>query len=76
MVKFGQQPNKPQPFFVDKWCARNIRKVSDCHLCIHFNECMAQNGSVAPAAIEHKLAKKNVKVNPFDDVNVVEGEED
>ena len=77
MEKSGQQPNKPQPYFIDKWCARHIRKVVDCHLCLHFNECRSQRASVAPAAIEHKVSKSKVKTyDYFDDVNVVEGEDD
>ena len=77
MAKFGQQQNKPEAFFVDRWCARRIRKVADCHLCLHFHECRAQDASVAPAAIEHRENQKRAKDRSWlNDVNVIEEEED
>ncbi len=46
--------NQIDSFFIDKWCAKNVRKVSFCSECIHYEECKKKGGSVSPRAIEHK----------------------
>ena len=63
MVKNGQPLNKKDydPFFIDKWCARTIRKVRWCAECLHYYECKQKGASVAPSAIAHALNKKKSK---------------
>ena len=51
MAKNGQQSN--ELYFVDKWCAKNIRKVKSCKECMHCEECTKAGHSLAPSAIEH-----------------------
>lgn len=49
------------PFFVDKWCAKHIRKVSFCEECLHHAECLEKGHSVAPSAIERKERESKAK---------------
>lgn len=42
------------PFFVDRWCAKNVRKVSFCQECLHYAECLKAGKSLSPAAQRHK----------------------
>lgn len=53
------------PFFIDKWCAKNVRKVSFCSECMHYQECLEAGHSLSPRAMEHNLANK--KMIDFDE---------
>ena len=46
-----------QAFFIDKWCAKHVRKVSFCSECLHYRKCLEKTESIAPAAIEHNKLK-------------------
>lgn len=45
---------KNAPFFVDRWCAKNVRKVSFCQECLHYGECLKAGKSLSPAAQNRK----------------------
>lgn len=54
----------PNSFFIDKWCAKHIRKVSFCEECLWYDKCKAQGFSVSPAAQEH--ANISLPKDPWD----------
>lgn len=47
--------------YLDKWCARTIRKVSACKDCLHYDECKLAGHSIVGSAIEHNKQLSEVK---------------
>lgn len=47
--------------YLDKWCARTIRKVSACKDCLHYDECKSAGHSIVGSAIEHNKQLSEVK---------------
>lgn len=47
--------------YIDKWCARTIRKVSACKDCLHYDECKLAGHSIVGSAIEHNKQLSEVK---------------
>lgn len=52
------------PFFIDKWCAKKVRKISFCAECYHYEECCKLGYSCSPMAQAH--ANINIPENPWD----------
>ena len=52
--------------FIDRWCAKNIRKVKCCAECLHYQECLEKGASVCPSAIERVMKQKG-KIIILDD---------
>ena len=47
--------------YIDRWCARNVRKVNECKDCLHFEACKKAGHSLSPTAIEHANTNKKGK---------------
>lgn len=47
--------------YLDRWCARTIRKVSACKDCLHYDECKSAGHSIVGSAIEHNKQLSEVK---------------
>ena len=54
MAKHGIEETKMTSLYVDKWCAKNVRKVIDCTQCLHYEECRKAGHSISPRALKHQ----------------------
>ena len=50
LIEEVKKKKKEDAFFIDRWCAKNVRKVSYCEECLHYKECKAKGESVSPRA--------------------------
>lgn len=57
-----EEESGSDPFFVDKWCAFHIRRVSFCEECLHYKACLAAGASLAPSAKARKEAQEAKKL--------------
>ena len=64
--KSKKKEDPSDAFFIDRWCARHVRKVSFCAECLHYQECLVAEEPGSPSAIEHRKAKKGETVTNYE----------